>query len=83
MRRRTFIEGVAAFGVAWPLAARAQQGEHMRRIGVLTLFASDDPVEQTRVLAFTQALAQLGWTEPMSAFGGKAHMTWTRTNVCF
>jgi len=35
----------------------------MRRIGVLTLFASDDPVEQARVLAFTQALAQLGWTE--------------------
>jgi putative ABC transport system substrate-binding protein len=63
MRRRTFIEGVAALGVAWPLAARAQQGEHMRRIGVLTLFASDDPVEQTRVLAFTQALAQLGWTD--------------------
>src|SRR6516164_764593 len=63
MRRRTFIEGVAALGVAWPLAARAQQGEHMRRIGVLTLFASDDPVEQTRVLAFTQTLAQLGWTD--------------------
>jgi putative ABC transport system substrate-binding protein len=48
---------------AWPLAARAQQGERMRRISVLTPFASDDPAEQTRVLAFAQALAQSGWIE--------------------
>jgi putative ABC transport system substrate-binding protein len=53
--------------VAWPLAARAQQGEQMRRIGVLTSFASDDPAEQTNVLAFEQALAQSGWIDGRSA----------------
>src|SRR6516165_5032180 len=63
MRRRDFIKVIAGSAAVWPLAARAQQGEHMQRIGVLTLFASDDPVEQTRVLAFAQALAQLGWTD--------------------
>jgi putative ABC transport system substrate-binding protein len=62
MRRREFITLVGGATV-WPLTAQAQQPERMRRIGVLTLFASDDPVEQTRVLAFTQALAQLGWTD--------------------
>ena len=62
-RRREFIVLAGSAAAAWPLAARAQQVEHMRRIGVLTLFASDDPVEQTRVLAFAQALAQLGWTD--------------------
>jgi putative tryptophan/tyrosine transport system substrate-binding protein len=48
---------------AWPLAARAQQGERKRRIGVLMSFAADDPAGQSRVLAFAQALAQAGWTD--------------------
>jgi putative ABC transport system substrate-binding protein len=61
MNRRTFI---SLFGgaAAWPLVARAQQGERMRRIGVLTNLAADDPEGQTRFTAFAQALAQLGWT---------------------
>ena len=62
MRRRTFIEGVAALGVAWPLAARAQQGEHMRRIGVLLPASADDARFQTFVGAFLQELQSLGWS---------------------
>jgi putative ABC transport system substrate-binding protein len=61
MNRRSFI---AALGVAaaWPLAARAQQPDQMRRIGVLLPAAADDPEWQARVGAFLQALALLGWT---------------------
>jgi len=62
MRRRTFIAGLGS-AAAWPLAARAQQGERVRRIGVLKLGDENDPVEKTYVSAFTQALAVLGWTE--------------------
>jgi hypothetical protein len=63
MRRREFITLVGGAAAAWPLEARAQQGQRMRRIGVLTNLASDDPAQQSRVLAFAQALAQSGWTE--------------------
>src|SRR3974390_1960620 len=48
---------------AWPLCARAQQGERMRRIGVLTPFAEDDPETKARIAAFVQGLQQLGWTD--------------------
>jgi hypothetical protein len=49
---------------AWPLAARAQQGERVRRIGVLTGAGEEnDPVVQSSLSAFTQALAGLGWTD--------------------
>src|SRR5262245_16341832 len=63
MRRRVFITlmlgGAAA---AWPLAARAQQPERMRHIGILLPGAADDPEYQARVGAFLQALGQLGWS---------------------
>ena len=49
-------------GGDWPLAARAQQGERMRRIGVLMPAAADDPEVQARIAAFLQGLQQLGWT---------------------
>jgi putative ABC transport system substrate-binding protein len=62
VRRREFITLLGG-AATWPLAARAQQPERMRRIGVLTPFASDDPAEQRNVLAFAQALAQSGWIE--------------------
>ena len=58
-------ELLAAFGGAaagWPLAARAQQGERVRRIGVLMNLASDDPEGQSRVTAFVQGLQQSGWS---------------------
>jgi putative tryptophan/tyrosine transport system substrate-binding protein len=67
MRRREFITllGGAAAGpsLLWPLAARAQQGERMRRIGVLMTLAADDPQSQRRMTAFVQGLQQLGWTD--------------------
>ena len=62
LKRREFITLVGGAMAAWPLAARAQQGERMRRIGVLVPQAADDPEAQARVGAFLQALAQLGWT---------------------
>jgi putative ABC transport system substrate-binding protein len=62
MKRREFISLLGGAAVAWPLAVRAQQGERMRRIGVLTNLAADDPEGQVRNTAFAQALAQLGWT---------------------
>jgi putative tryptophan/tyrosine transport system substrate-binding protein len=62
MNRREFIAGLGS-GVAWPLVARAQQGERVRRIGVLMPGDENDPFGKTTVSAFTQALADLGWTD--------------------
>ena len=62
MRRREFITLLGG-AAAWPLAARAQQGERVRRIGMLMGYDENDPVMKTRVSAFTQALADLGWTD--------------------
>ena len=60
MRRREFISLIGAAAVAGPLAAHAQPAE--RRIGVLTVFAADDPEGQARLAAFVEGLQQLGWT---------------------
>jgi putative ABC transport system substrate-binding protein len=62
MRRREFI-GLVGGAAAWPLAARAQQGERLRRIGLLTGADENDPVAKTFVSALTQSLAGLGWTD--------------------
>src|SRR4249919_3774902 len=66
MRRREFIVcmgGAVAAPHFWPFAARAQQGERVRRIGVLLQAAKSDPVHEIRIKAFLQGLEQLGWAE--------------------
>jgi putative ABC transport system substrate-binding protein len=60
--RRKFVVALAG-AAAWPLAARAQQGDRVRRIGVLMPFDENDPRSKTELSAFTQALAGLGWTD--------------------
>ena len=62
MRRREFITLLGGAAAAWPLAARAQQGERVRRIGVVMAYAESDPNGQVQV-EFRQQLAKLGWTE--------------------
>ncbi len=63
IRRREFIFTLGGAAAAWPLAARAQQPEQMRRIGVLFGFAEHDPESLPRVTAFRQALERHGWTQ--------------------
>ena len=60
MKRREFIAALGS-AAAWPLAARAQQVA--RRIGVLLAGDENDPIAKPRISAFTQALADLGWTD--------------------
>ena len=62
IRRREFIAALGG-AAAWPLAARAQQGDRVRRIGVLLAGNENDPVRKTFVSAFTHALVDLGWAE--------------------
>ena len=63
MRRRDFVRAIVGSATVWPLAARAQQQDRMRRIGVLLPWAADDAVFQTRMAAFLGGLQQLGWTD--------------------
>jgi putative ABC transport system substrate-binding protein len=62
MRRRDFIKVIAGAATTWPVAARAQQAERMRRVGVLSGLAESDVSAQPMVAAFESALAKLGWT---------------------
>src|SRR5262245_17342294 len=61
MRRREFMVLLGNAAAAWPVTARAQQGERVRRIGVLTPFAANDAEGQARRTAFAQGLQQAGW----------------------
>ena len=63
MRRRELITLLGGAAAAWPLAARAQQGERTRRVGMLIPRAANDPESLTRIVAFQQGLRQLGWIE--------------------
>jgi len=59
----TLISGAATSPITWPLAARAQQSERKRHIGVLMATAADEPESQVRLAAFLQAFQQLGWSD--------------------
>src|SRR5262249_46027296 len=63
VNRRDLIALLGTTAVTWPLAARAQQGERMRRIGVLMAFAESDREGQSLVAAFREGLRKLGWAE--------------------
>ena len=72
LRRREFITLLGG-AAAWPLATRAQQGDRVRRIGVLVALDENDPLAKASVSAFTQALAGLGWTDGLSGLNSGAH----------
>jgi putative tryptophan/tyrosine transport system substrate-binding protein len=61
--RRKFLATLGGAAVAWPLAARAQQPDGMRRIGVLMALAEDDPEAKARVAGFRHGLEKRGWSE--------------------
>lgn len=63
MKRRELIRLLGGAAVAWPLSARAQQPDRIRRVGVLTGLAEDDPDSKARLGAFRQGLEKLGWSE--------------------
>jgi ABC-type uncharacterized transport system substrate-binding protein len=63
MRRRDFIAGIAGSAAAWPLTAHAQQGDRVRRMGVLMGYAENDSEAQAWVAAFREELEKLGWTD--------------------
>jgi ABC transporter substrate binding protein len=75
--RRDFITLLGGAAV-WPLAVSAQQGERMRRVGVLVAATSDDPEYQTRIPAFQQGLAALGWTDGRNV---QVDIRWATTNA--
>jgi hypothetical protein len=62
VRRREFIAGLGGT-VAWPLVARAQQADRVRRIGVLIFGDENDPIRKAQLSGFTQGLAESGWTD--------------------
>jgi putative tryptophan/tyrosine transport system substrate-binding protein len=63
LRRREFITLLGSMAVSWPLAARAQQPERMRRIGVLMGYPESDSEAQANIVAFREGLEKLGWVE--------------------
>jgi putative ABC transport system substrate-binding protein len=77
MNRREFITLVGG-AAAWPLAVRAQQGDRVRHIGVLTFGDENDPLAETFLSAFTQALSDLGWTDGRNV---RIDLRWGRADI--
>ena len=78
MRRREFITLLGGAAVMWPLASHAQQGEPMRRIGVLVNLKADDPESQARLKALQRGLQEKGWTEGHNI---RIDYRWVTTNL--
>ena len=72
-RRRDFIALIGGAAVAWPLAARAQPAERMRRVTVLMSTAKDDPQDATRLAAFARGLEELGCLIQLRASSASGH----------
>src|SRR5262245_17014744 len=77
LKRREFMMLLGGAAAVWPLAARAQQGERVRRVGVLLPAAADDAETQARVGAFLPVLQQLGWTIGRNV---RIDIRWATTN---
>ena len=77
MRRRQFIAGLGS-AAAWPVVARAQQGDRVRRIGVLLPYDEIDPFVKRLLSAFTQALTDLGWTDGRNV---RMDLRWTGGDI--
>jgi len=78
MRRREFIKAMAGSATVWPVVGRAQQGQRMRRIGVLMPFAENDPNAMAQLSGFMQGLAQLGWIDGRNV---RMDIRWTAGSV--
>jgi putative ABC transport system substrate-binding protein len=78
IRRRDFITFLGGAAAAWPLLARAQQGDRMRRIGMLMPGDENDPLRKTYVSVLTQALAGLGWTDGRNV---RIDLRWTGRDI--
>ena len=78
MRRREFITLIGGACAGWPLGARAQQGDRVRRIGMLNPSAADDAIFQARVEAFQQELTLLGWSIGHNV---RIDIRWATTNA--
>jgi putative ABC transport system substrate-binding protein len=77
VKRRAFIAGLGS-AAAWPVVARAQQGDRVRRIGVLVSYDENDSVLMSRLSAFTQALADLGWADGRNV---RMDLRWGRGDI--
>jgi len=78
MKRRAFLGALSGAAIAWPLAARAQQPDRIRTVGLLIAAAADDPEFQGRIAAFRQGLAHLGWSEGRNL---RIDIRWATTNA--
>ena len=79
MRRRDFISFVGGAAAAWPLAARAQQSDRVRRIGVLMAYAEDNPDGKPRLAAFAKGLQELGWIDGRNI---RIEYRWSAGDAC-
>src|SRR5262245_63969409 len=78
IQRRKFLAMLGGAAAAWPLAARAQQAERVRRIGVLLSTHEGDPGRRAQLAAFVQRLTELGWTDGHNA---RLDVRWTAGSV--